>query len=173
MALNWKPQIYSPSSTPEDKQLQFKTDAGLEYTVLIVPAQTYFPDYPRWNKTVLSVIFECSGKPVYDAQIMPTICLILHLWMTNKQWVLLWVCSADNDKHHARFRLFQMYWNKYEQFVKTTNIVNWPKWEVTKYDNIISADSESYYSSIVVHNDNPNNREIVEAFAKGTNGLCK
>ncbi len=171
--MSWNLQIYSPSSKPGDENIEFITSNGLKYTVLFVSAKDYFSDYPEWRHTIASVIFDCSGKPVHDEKVMGTICVWLHTVMDHKFFSLLWVCSADDQKHHARYRLFGRYWRKYEDWVENSNSQNVPAWNFAKYDNIIYGEGETYYSSLVIHNDNPNKAEILKAFNEEAQNLSK
>ena len=113
--------------------LYFSTSKGLVYVITFVVDQTL--NIPKMYQLVVEEIYQTHAS--YDPLIEETIITIIKSFFQQENNVLAFVCDSSDKHEKARNYLFN------KLFLKYNNNCFY------KWDGVISADENTYYSSIL------------------------
>ena len=142
------------------KYYAFQTAAGVVYEAVFKPSGYIFPEQPlslQQNVFEFSILVlkKPTGKlPAADVLIPNTIAAIYHHFFKNQKRVAVYICETADRRAAARVRKFGQWfeWYKGDEFFKV--------------DLQMGSDEtgQRYFTSIILHMENPDFVVIVEAF---------
>jgi hypothetical protein len=103
--------------TRDNDKYFFDTDNSVVYSVEFTDGSFYFYDLPlhipvfELSIKVLSPVDEDIVQP-YDERTEATIVAILSIFFEDNKNSLLYVCDNDGNRQQARFRKFEIWFNK-------------------------------------------------------------
>ena len=102
-------------------------------------------DYMISEHGVYQIYIQNKSKTpsLRDVKLRDTIQLIFECFFENKNRVAVYICDSMDGKQHIRNRLFRMWFNSYSQ-----------KQHYTLKTASIEFEGTSYYSALLIHNDN-------------------
>ncbi len=130
------------------------TDSGAKYSFDLIDSASYFPQYPG---NIVSLTFDLLNgeKAPFNAKFKNTIVFLIESYFEkNYSNVLIYVCDSTDNRHFARNRLFQKWFDEFN----TEN-------QYEKYDIEIDTDG-IILSSLIVRRDNFFKELIIDSYNK-------
>ena len=128
--------------------LYFSTSKGLEYVITFVLDKTL--DIPNMYQLVIEELFQTHAS--YAPLIEKTIVSVIHAFFTDKMNVLAYVCDTSDKHEKARNYLFNKWFMRHNGN------------RYYKYDGIVNAMDNIYYSSIICSREHNNVLSIKTTF---------
>jgi hypothetical protein len=138
-----------------DNFYTFFTDFTIVYEVAFVKTY-YFEDFPIMGNHVFEIVIESMPKSTssIDPKIGPTIANIINHFLDTPDKIIVFNCDVSDRKEKARNRKFDQWFRQFSHNLYT-------KLDSQFYDE----DSQlTYFSSLIMRNDNLNAYAINEAF---------
>jgi hypothetical protein len=138
----------------------FFTESGIQYVIRFIKSTDYFfDDSIDIGDTE---IFEFQFLPVdknlpkvKDPRVVATLVASIKFILEKEKNAILYICDRSDGKAEARSKLFHQWFKHY----------SWDS--VSKYDGRLlnPNSSESEYVSLIINNQNPFAKTVVEAFS--------
>lgn len=129
---------------------EFRTDYGVRYRVGFMP-DDIIQSANSYEFFIANV--NCKSSPG-DTKVRDTILTILDAFFGSNNDVLLYICETADGKQAMRNRLFQNWFSIYQRKSMITVLSS----SVTDAEGIVN------YATIIIRNDNPKLKEVVEEF---------
>lgn len=139
-----------------EDQYFFETDNKIKYRIEIKDGSSYFIDFkPYLSVFELSIDLDSdivdSSAP-YDSRTESTINQILINFFKEHSNCLIYVCDSADNRHHARNRKFNAWFNKFNNG------------SLEKHDINFETEGIEMLFSLILHQKNPFREEIVKLF---------
>ncbi len=145
-----------PFQESDGFSFEFLTDQEIRYSVYFIDYSYLFTDYPVIAPYIFSFNIEVlSGDPdavPLDDRVGATIWSVFQIFFTKRNNAALYVCDSVDDRQRARKRKFDIWFWKYNDG------------DIFKEDGSVEAEQQEIYNAILLHKDNENLQEIVNAF---------
>jgi hypothetical protein len=136
----------------QDGLLRFKTDFGVIITIdfieddLVTTDESYQIILANANKK----------KSPNDEKVKDTVLAIVTEFLEEHQSALIYLCETNDGKQLARERLFKTWINAYDYGMRF----------FCMFTSIVDSEGIMNAAAIIIRNDNPNLREIVNEFTE-------
>ena len=134
----------------EDGRIEFHTDYGVHYGVEFVEDDTLL------SRTAyhLNIVNANHRKSPSDPKVKDTIICIVDEFFKQNNTTLLYICDTGDNKQSIRSRLFERWFETYEK-----------RWSFTFISSsLLDEENNVNYAAIILRNDNPYLKEIVNEF---------
>ena len=142
---------YKVTSIPGIHFVSFLTDSSVQYAAGFDKDDTTMPVTETYQ---FSIINGNHKKSPRDPKVRETIIAIIENFFMENQEVMLYICETGDGKQSMRNRLFEYWFNHYS---KHWNIMFLTA-SITDENGILN------YAGIVLRNDHPRLKEIVNEF---------
>ena len=139
-----------PVRKMEDGSIEFYTEHGVHYGVEFVEDDTLL------SRTAyhLNIVNANHRKSPSDPKVKDTIICIVDEFFRQNNTTLLYICDTGDNKQSMRIRLFERWFETYEK-----------RWSFTFISSsLLDEDNNVNYAAIILRNDNPYLKEIVNEF---------
>ncbi|MCH5306665.1 MAG: hypothetical protein J1E37_01190 [Prevotella sp.] len=133
-----------------ESSIEFYTDFGVHYGVEFVR------DDILLNRAAyhLNIVNANHRKSPNDPKVKDTIIFIVDEFFRQNNTTLLYICDTGDNKQSMRNRLFERWFETYEK-----------RWSFTFISSsLLDEDNNVNYAAIILRNDNPYLKEIVNEF---------
>lgn len=154
MDSNW-PLPYDVEEIEELSYLFVNRD-GIRYHVYFNPMFLYYPQFP--NTYAFNIEPEDKTPHAIDRRIAVTIVEILRQFFKNMENAMIMVCDSTDGKEQKRRLLFDLWFENYNDG------------SLCKMDASASTPEYDMYLSIYYKEQNPNKKQLLEAFRELMNG---
>lgn len=142
-----------------DNSYVFKTVANIIYEIKFKNSDYIFGKNSPYTQNTFEFVIDILQtsdikSPPLDSNISITTAQIFHDFFKNEQNIIVYTCETNDMKHNARFRKFNQ-WSEY---------FNDGTFEKNDYELKEKVSKLSYFSSIIIKNNNPNKYEIISEF---------
>ena len=139
-----------PVRKKEDGRMEFYTDHGVHYGVEFVEDDTLLSRAAYH----LNIVNANHRKSPSDPKVKDTIICIVDEFFKQNNTTLLYICDTGDNKQSMRSRLFERWFETYEK-----------RWSFTFISSsLLDEDNNVNYAAIILRNDNPYLKEIVNEF---------
>jgi Family of unknown function (DUF6169) len=160
-----------PYSIVKDKHFpiyDFQTDNQIIYQVSFKDSSYVFDEYVTQKIEAYEMAIQVVYNPVtqkqrLDGRIPVTIAGIFYDFIyRNKEQIVIYICDSSDNKQAIRNRKFTQWFELFKgnEFIKIDA-------------HIIDYDRVTYFTSVILHCDNPKRQEITEVFYQLTNDQQK
>ena len=129
---------------------------GIKYHVYFNPMFLYYPQFPETY--AFNIEPEDRRPHPIDRRIAATVVEILRRFFENEENAMIMICDSSDGKEHKRRLLFDFWFDLYNDGT------------LSKMDASASTPEYDMYLSIYYKNQNPNKKQLLEAFRELTNG---
>lgn len=142
---------YIVTKVADEMHVSFFTDYGVQYIAGFDKDDTTMPITETYQFSIIN--FNNKKSPL-DPKVRETIIAIIENFFMENQEVMLYICETGDGKQSMRNRLFEYWFNHYR---KHWNIMFLTA-SITDENGILN------YAGIVLRNDHPRLKEIVNEF---------
>lgn len=147
---------YNFTKNIETIEYHFTTVNGIFYSVKFSLDETFNSvSHSEEFKNVFQIILAkiSNDKEPLDKKVSVTIKNIIMDFLHNQKNSILYFCSYFDQKELKRFNTF----NRWYEYSETKDHIN-------KIDNLIKIENVLFYTSLILHEKNPQKKEIIELF---------
>lgn len=134
----------------------FTTDAGTEYHCYFYTIEEVFSDYPSLAKKAfafnLTVKDNLSFQKGLDKRIAATVTSILKVFLREKENAVVYICDNSDNREKARFHKFYHWFKEYNDG------------SIIQLRGVIRAGNTNILNALLIHKDNPQINDFIEAF---------
>jgi len=139
-----------------ERLYSFETSTGCIYHCYFFDFSTAFSDYPDLAPKVFGFNLELKHKPDkitgLDKRIAITVATVLKTFLNEKENVVVYICDNSDNHEKARF-------HKFTNWFKTYNDGN-----IIQLKGVIRAGNTNVLNALLIHKDNKQLNEFIEAF---------
>jgi hypothetical protein len=153
--LNLQPYSYT---TNKPDYYTFTSSSGCEYDCYFYDFSSAFYLYPNLASNVFGFNLELKFKPEHldkvplDKQIAPTITTIIKTFLSEKENVVVYICDNSDKREYARFHKFYHWFKDYNDG------------SIVQLRGVIHAGNTNILNALLIHKDNPQLNDFIEAF---------
>lgn len=145
-----------PISKIDERLYTFVTSAGGEYHCYFFDFSAPFSDYPDLAPKVFGFNLELRSSPTpkapLDKRIALTVTTILRTFLNQQSNVVVYICDNSDNREKARF-------HKFYHWFKTYNDGSF-----IQLRGVIRAGDTNILNAMLIHKDNPQLQDFIEAF---------
>lgn len=134
----------------------FTTDAGTEYHCYFYAAEEVFLDYPSLANKVFAFNLALKNNISYqtglDKRIAATVTEILKNFLHKKENAVIYICDNSANREKARFHKFYHWFKQYNDG------------SIVQLRGVIRAGNTDILNAMLIHKDNPQLNDFIEAF---------
>jgi hypothetical protein len=134
----------------------FTTDSGTEYQCYFYTAEEIFSDYPSLAQRVyafnLVLKNNLSFQKGLDKRIAATVTEILKIFLHQKENAVVYICDNSDNREKARFHKFYHWFKHYNDG------------SIVQLRGVIRAGNTDILNAMLIHKDNPQLNDFIEAF---------
>lgn len=142
---------YKVTKIADDMHVAFFTDYGVQYIAGFEKDDITMPITATYQ---FSIINFNNKKSPRDPKVRETIIAIIENFFMESQEVMLYICETGDGKQSMRSRLFEYWFNHYKKHWNIMFLTT----SITDENGILN------YAGIVLRNDHPRLKEIVNEF---------
>jgi len=145
--ITYKPDYYS-----------FASSSGCEYDYYFYDFSSSFYLYPDLAPKVFGFNLELTFKPAgldkvpLDKRIAATVTDIVKTFLLKKENVVVYVCDNSDNREKARFHKFYHWFKEYNDG------------SIVQLRGVIRAGNTNILNALLIHKDNPQLNDFIEAF---------
>lgn len=150
-------QQYQTSKINE-RLYAFTTSVGCVYHCYFFDFETAFSDYPNLASRAFGFNLELKSKPAdlinipLDKRIAATVTNILKAFLNQKENAVVYICDNSDNREKVRFHKFYHWFKQYNDG------------SIIQLRGVIRAGNTDILNAMLVHRDNPQLNDFIEAF---------
>ena len=149
-------KIYDYYLDPVSKTYRFTTDHEVEFKIVFARDRSWFPYNPEYKDVFTFDVAATPPSKHQDNRIRVTIVEILSKRIyDNPNTIVTYHCDNEDGKGKLRDRKFDSWYQLVDQTI------------IHKYDRQVIYRDELFYSSLILHQDNPLYKRAVEIYYAG------
>lgn len=138
----------------------FTTKNNILYRVAFVVDETFSAISDEEIPNIFQLVIEKASDELepYDPKVSRTIIHIVERFFQNALNSMIYVCSDEDHKAFARFKVFDRWYKKSEYSAFIVKIDNIIQYRISKTETL------KMYTSFMFHQDNPFHQKLVEIY---------